>query len=137
MRVLLDTNVVSEFAKGPSPVDALVDSIPDADIFISTLSMGEIQKGISLRPVGRGRLELENWFEELKGLYADRSILFDLEAALIWGELAASTICAGRNIGTVDLQIAAIAFQHDLTVITRNVRDFIPTGVPVINPWDS
>ena len=137
VNVLLDTNVLSEFLheKGPSPADEILDRIPQEQLFVSVISMGEIQKGISLLPPGRRQRDIEAWFQDIRVYYADQILPINIEIALRWGELSAKTRRAGENIAAADLLIAATALQHGLTVMTRNVRDFTPTGVLLINPW--
>jgi predicted nucleic acid-binding protein len=61
---------------------------------------------------------------------------FDAEAAVIWGELMGAGDAAGRQLPIIDAQIASIALVHELKVVTRNVRDFVPMGVATIDPWD-
>lgn len=139
VNVLLDTNVLSELlhANGPSPIDPAIDRVPQDQIFVSVISIGETQKGISLLPAGRRKRNIEAWFQEIKISYADQILLIDIETALVWGELSARMRRVGQNIAAADLLIAATALQHGLTVMTRNVRDFAPTGALVIDPWAS
>jgi toxin FitB len=68
--------------------------------------------------------------------YSDRILLVDIETSRIWGELAAAVQKAGRPVAAVDALIAATARRHGLVVMTRNIVDFEPTGVSLINPWD-
>lgn len=68
--------------------------------------------------------------------FGNRVFDFDIETAHIWGELVAQTNAMGFAIGVPDTMIAATALQHGMHVVTRNVRDFEPTGVLIINPWE-
>ena len=97
--------------------------------------MGEIRKGIGLLPRGHKRRGIEPWFNDLIDLYLNQILPIDLDTALVWGDLSASTRRAGENIAVADLLIAATALRHGLTVVTRNIRDFAPTGVNILNPW--
>lgn len=134
----MDTCVISELRRAnPNPtVLAAVSRIPQADLFISVISMGEIQKGISLLPRGRRRRELDLWFAGLASRFTDQLVDVDLDTAIIWGELSASIRLGGRTILAADLLIAASAMRHGLRVMTRNTRDFVSSGVPLIDPWD-
>lgn len=133
MSFLLDTNVVSEIRRGcDHNVLAWVGHVGDADLWLSVLTLGEIRKGIeSLRsrdPTQAARFA--RWLDELHKSFADRIVSIDASTAEEWGRLNAA---GPRN--TVDSLIAASARIHELTVVTRNVRDFEDCGVPVLNPW--
>lgn len=137
MRTLLDTCVVSELRRtSPNPaVLEAVSQIPQENLFISVITMGEIQKGIALLPQGRRRRELDLWFAGLHAQFTGQIINVDLETAVIWGELSASTRLGGKTILAADLLIAASALRHGLRVMTRNTRNFASSGVPLIDPW--
>jgi len=138
VRTLLDTCVISELRQThPDPnVIAAVSLIPQADLFISVVSMGEIQKGISLLPQGRKRRELERWFAGLSSRFTDQLVDVDREIAIIWGELSATARRGGRTILAADLLIAASALRHGMRVMTRNTRGFAASGVLLIDPWE-
>ncbi|MGI8484905.1 MAG: type II toxin-antitoxin system VapC family toxin [Thermomicrobiales bacterium] len=137
MSVLLDTNILSELltTAGNRRVKATVKQYNPAELFVSVISLGEIQKGVSLLPVGRRQHELAKWFLEVQQEFMSRVIPVDIDTAIIWGELSAQMRRTGENIAAADLLITATALQHGLTVMTRNVHDFAPTGVALINPW--
>lgn len=137
MRTLLDTCVISELRLTPPNLGVLeaVSQIPQDDLFISVITMGEIQKSISLLPEGRRRRELNLWFAGLHDRFAGQIVDVDLETAVIWGELSASTRLSRRTILAADLLIAATAIRHGLRVMTRNTRDFSSSGAPLIDPW--
>jgi predicted nucleic acid-binding protein len=135
--ILLDTNVVS--ALDPAKPDHRVRELvvrykPDA-VFISVLTMGELRKGVALLPQGRKRAGLEQWLQDLERYYADRLLPVDLETSHIWGEIVARARSRGKSLPAIDGLIAATAVRHGLHVVTRNVGDFEPTGVLIINPW--
>jgi predicted nucleic acid-binding protein len=134
---LLDTCVISELRRSsPDPIVlAAVSQIPQADLFISVISMGEVQKGIALLPQGRRRRDLDLWFAGLSSRFADQLVDVDLDTAIIWGELSASIRLGGRAVMPAELLIAASAIRHGLRVMTRNTRDFVSSGVPLIDPW--
>ncbi len=137
MKTLVDTCVWSEL-KLSAPNSMVVSSIrqvEQGDLQLSVISMGELQKGISLLPLGRKRAELDNWFNGLQVRFAEQIVDIDLETSLIWGELSARIRLSGNTIGDADLLIAASALRHGFRVMTRNIRDFTPTGVLLVNPW--
>jgi hypothetical protein len=134
LRFLLDTNAISEIRRGSDQrVRSWVDQVADADLHLSVLTLGEIRKGIELLR-GRDPAQAEvfdSWLSELRARFADRIVPIDDRVAEEWGRLNAA---GSRN--TVDSLIAATARIHELTVVTRNIRDFEGCGVALLNPWD-
>ncbi len=137
MRVLLDTCVLSELRnpKGHPGVRRAVGGLHDENLFVSVISLGEICKGIGLLSDTRKKRTLEVWLQTLERHYADRLLPIDLETGRIWGELTAAAQKAGRTVPATDGLIAATALRHGLHVMTRNIADFEPTGVLLLNPW--
>ncbi|WP_036265822.1 PIN domain-containing protein [Methylobacterium sp. 10] len=136
-RYLLDTNVISDIVKPtPSPLlTAWLADRPDSNLFIASLTVAEIRRGILEMPSGRKRDDLEAWFSGKDGpvaLFAGRTLSFDGDAALVWARLMAEGRRAGRPRSALDMIIAAIAQVNDCVVVTANERDFI--GLTVINP---
>jgi toxin FitB len=130
---MLDTCVVSEAAKPRENAivrDWLAGQRPEA-LHISALTLGELQFGMHRLPDGKRRLELWRWIDTVREDFAGRILVLDDRAALLWGELRA----AFPDAKTVDTQIAATALVHNLTLVTRNVRDFRFPGLAVFNPW--
>jgi len=139
MRYLLDTNVISEFAnQQPNPsVVAWLRAHQGDVLFLSVVTIGEIQQGISRLPVSQRQMDLRVWLEEsLLAVYADRILPIDTAVMIHWGTLTARLRKQGKKMPVMDALIAAIALQHNLTLVTRNVADFAHTGLPLINPWD-
>ena len=134
---LLDTVVLSEFRKRPAQRDrnliAWINAAPSDRLFVSVVTIGEIERGIERqRSIDPGFAErLANWIEVTLRLYEGRILPVSLDVARRWGRLS-------HQVGNkgMDLAIAATALQHGLAVVTRNVSDFTPTGVTVINPFD-
>ena len=135
MKKLLDTCTISEMKKSkPDPkVTDWIYRAADVDLYLSVVTVGEICKGIEKQRAKNvdDAQRLTEWLENLKTHYAARILPLDLAAAQIWGRLMAQF----PSSGVEDAQIAAIAMQHGMTVITLNVRDFAPFGVPIINPF--
>jgi len=131
---LLDTVVLSELRKRQRDRGVLTwaERQRSADLFISVVSIGEIERGIALQQAKDADFSraLAVWLDRLLALYGDRILPFDLRAARRWGSLSAAI----GNDGA-DLMIAATALEHGLTVVTRNVADFVPCGVPIVNPF--
>ncbi|MBY0313523.1 MAG: type II toxin-antitoxin system VapC family toxin [Phycisphaerales bacterium] len=138
MRLLLDTNVVSEARRvSPDPrVQARISALNDEDTFVSVITVGELAYGIQRLAAGQKRRKLEEWLATLQSMFASRVLAVDVETALIWGEIVASAEGKGRPLRPQDGLIAATAIRHGLHLWTRNVRDFEATGVLVSSPWD-
>lgn len=139
MRVLLDTCVLSELRRPHANpgVRRAVEALDSASLFVSVLSIGEIAKGIALLRNGQRKRVLQRWLQDLERFYIDRLLPVDLETSHIWGELSATAQQAGRAVPASDGLIAATARRHGLHVMTRNTRDFEPTGAMLMNPWSS
>lgn len=137
MKVLLDTCALAELRKPrPDPaVVAAVKAVPDEKLFLSALSVGEIAKGTALLPAGKKRNELTAWLVALEREFRERILPVDVEIARGWGEMTARAQKKGLIVAPTDGLIAATAMRHKLHVMTRNEKDFQPTGVHVVNPW--
>jgi predicted nucleic acid-binding protein len=136
---LLDTNVISELVR-PRPdakVKAWVANTDEMLLYLSVLTLGEIRKGISSLKDASRRVALEAWLDsELVLRFAGRILPIDQAVADRWGRLAGQ---AGTKslLPVVDGLLAATALQYNLTLVTRNTKDVIATGVPVFDPWTS
>jgi hypothetical protein len=140
MRLLLDTNVLSEVTK-PSPDEGVLRWIHGLDedrTFISIVSIAEIRRGVALMDSGRKRDALGEWLaHDLPQRFENRIIPVEKAVALAWGDLMALAKRSGRGLASMDGLIAATAVAHQLTLATRNTRDFEGFGVDIINPWAS
>ena len=137
---LLDTNVPSELTKSMPDVrvSGLVGAQDNASLYLSVVTIGELRRGFTLLPRGKRRARLEQWFERyLLPLFADRILPVTQSVGNRWGVLGAECQLRGTPLSTADGMIAATAIEHDLTVVTRNVKDFAGLGVTVLNPWDA
>jgi len=137
--ILLDTCVVSEALK-PQPSDAVmkwIDTIPERQVFVPSMVIGELHKGVEQLSAGRKRDALRVWIAQLRERFAGRVLLFDDETAVIWGSLSARLAFQGRTLPVIDGIIAATALRHSALLATRNMRDYENTGVELMNPWVS
>jgi predicted nucleic acid-binding protein len=136
-RYLLDTNIISHVIK-PEPSQALLAWLgaqKDDDLFIASLTIAEIQRGILEKPTGRKRSALDPWFSGPQGppaLFAGRILPFDQRAGLLWARLMADGKAAGRTRCALDIIIASIAAANDCVVVTDNEKDF--AGIAFVNP---
>jgi toxin FitB len=138
---LLDINVISEYSR-VRPPDARVKTWVDAQnedaLHLSVLTLGEIRKGTTLLPTGSKRERLERWLErDLPGRFATRLLPINGEIAELWGAMAGQAQMKGVALAIIDGLVAATAKHYDLTVVTRNLRDFSVWGIPVVNSWDA
>ncbi|MEZ5607696.1 MAG: type II toxin-antitoxin system VapC family toxin [Burkholderiaceae bacterium] len=135
MSYLIDTNVLSELRKRKpdANVVAWVQERPRQSLHLSVLSLGEIRKGVEDVQDAAFRQALTDWLEnDLPTYFVGRLLDIDAPVADRWGRVQAS---AGRDLPVIDGLLAATALQHDLTLVTRNVKDFAGLGVPLIDPW--
>ena len=139
MNYLLNTCVLSEFTRrqpNQSVIDWL-DSIEEEKLFISVITVGEIQRGIERLPDSHRKTELLVWMNNgLLQRFAARMVVIDTPTMFMWGSLTARMEAAGQPMTVMDSLIAASAMQNNLILATRNVSDFLPSGVQVINPWE-
>lgn len=128
-RYLLDTNIISNLVK-PEPSDRLLawmSAQRDDSLFIASLTVAEIRRGILEKPRGRKRDELEKWFSGPEGpqaLFAGRVLSFDDKAGMIWARLMADGKLEGRPRSGLDMIIAAVADANECVVVTDNTKDF-------------
>ena len=134
---LLDTCVLSEFTK-PRPNPAFAhwfESVPEHCLYLSVLSIGELQKGVLKLTDGQRKVDLTLWLHAVETSFADRLLHLDLLSAKRWGERVAALEQTGKKPAAIDSLIAATALQHQLTLVTRNTVDFQYFGVQLLNPW--
>ena len=138
MTYLVDTNVVSEFAK-PRPdsnVERWANATPEEDIFLSVMTFAEIRLGIEIMAESRRRSLLLAWLEnDLPARFEGRIIPIGAVVADICGRLIARAQRSGRRLGIADALLAATAEAHQLTLVTRNTGDFDRLGIALLNPW--
>lgn len=138
--ILLDTNVLSELMR-PSPEPKVLqwlDSQPEADIWISAVTVAEIHLGIALLPEGKRRELLADLAEAMfREDFSDCCLPFDCSAAAEYASIVSARTRQGRPISVEDAQIAAIARTGSLALATRNMKDFSGIdGLILVNPWE-
>jgi toxin FitB len=137
---LLDTNCISEMvrARPDSRVMSWMEAAEETLLYLSVLTLGEIRKGLAQLPQNRRRTFLESWLEvELQARFSGRILPIDARISDRWGLLAANAKTQGRTLPVVDGLLAATAVQHNLTIVSRNVSNFVSTPVALVNPWDT
>lgn len=139
-RYLLDTNVVSEPMR-PRPEPAVLgwlEARDPLDLFLSSITLGELVAGVGRLVPSARRRTLERWLEQvLMPQFQGRILAFDVDTAWRWGALVSDLNSAGQPRPAIDLQIAAIAAQHGLVLATRNTADFAGLGLEIVDPWSS
>lgn len=135
---LVDTNVISEFVK-PNPEPNVISWFEEADpygLFASVITLGEIRLGIEDLPLGKRRTDLELWLTTgLPAWFAANLLPVTGEIAERWARLTIEAKGRGLVLATTDGFIAATALIHNLTLVTRNTKDFTGLGVALVNPW--
>lgn len=135
---LIDTNIISEARKGKRAnpgVQRFFETVErdEQDVFLSVITIGELRRGIELMR-RRGEADqaavLEAWLTDILNEYSDHILPIDADTAQLWGRLRVP-----HPENALDKLIAATALIHDLTVVTRNQRDFQGAGVGVLNPF--
>jgi predicted nucleic acid-binding protein len=136
---LLDTNCISELIR-PRPdrrVMEWMEAANEASLYLSVLTLGEIRKGLTALPQGTRRTKYETWLEvDLKARFHGRILPVNADVADRWGLLTADAKRQGRPLPVIDGLLAATALHHILTVVSRNVSDFVSARVAVLNPWE-
>ena len=138
MNYLVDTNVLSELSK-PLPANEVMEWFlkHESHLYVSSVSIGELRKGLEMLPVGKRRQGLQSWFKAVCVRLDGRILSFNTGTAHVWGQLVASLEKKGLFIPTLDSQLAATAQRHGLTMVTRNIADFKNAGVKLLNPFQN
>lgn len=135
---LLDTNVISEVVRPkPDPrVARWLETHEEDSMFLSVLTLGEIRKGITTLADAPRKTLLEAWFtSDLLERFEGRILPIDHFVAERWGRISGSLATQGFPLPVVDGLLASTALQNNLTLVTRNTRDVLRTGVIVLDPW--
>jgi toxin FitB len=133
--ILLDTNVLSEFVKPrPDPVVLrFLDTIRVS--WLCSITFDELSFGAERSPDARRRAKLQAWITQLRSEFAGRTIPIDDDIAAQSGRMRAAAAAGGKIVSVVDALIASAAHSRGLRVATRNIKDFTPLGVVLVNPW--
>jgi predicted nucleic acid-binding protein len=137
MKYLIDTCIISEFRK-PIPEESVLkwfNACDENQIFISSLSIGEIHYGISRLPDGRKKNDLFMWFDQVITTFSGRIIPITDTTCTIWANMRAKAENNGVQLSVIDGLLAATAQEYSLIFVTRNVKDFVITGIQILNPW--
>lgn len=131
---VLDTNVISAVRRpdrAPQVAAWLADK-QESDLFLSVITLGEIERGISQQRTRNPQFasDLQIWLDRTLMIFADRVLPFGAAEARIWGRLSQKV-----GHGGADLMIAATALTREATIVTGNTADFAPTGVRLIDPY--
>jgi predicted nucleic acid-binding protein len=135
---LLDTSVISELVK-KNPRREVVDWIDgqeESTLFLSALTIGELEKGIAKLPASARKRNLLSWVRrDLAGRFGGRLLPIDVRVAARWGAMTGESEKRGRPLPVIDSLIAATALVHDLQIVSRNVDDFERCGIACVNLW--
>ncbi len=138
MNFLVDTNVISEAAR-PRPNERVMAFLHETDedrLFLSVITLGELRRGVALMPGGKLKSSLDAWLSaSLPERFSGRIIEITAEIADLWGVLMADAKKRGIALHAMDGFLAATARAHNHTLVTRNVKDFAPFGLTLLDPW--
>ena len=136
MKYIVDANLLSEATK-PDPAPQVLDwlRLNEQNLAVTPVVLGELEYGVLLLPASRRKKQLELWFEKIRS--TAHCLDFDSKAASSWAHLLAHLKSKGHAMPIKDSLIAASAIAHNLTVATRNTRDFKNARVPLLNPFET
>jgi predicted nucleic acid-binding protein len=113
-----------------------VDQQPEISLFLSVLTIAELEKGILLLEKSSKRDRLEDWLQaDLLNRFTGRILNVDMNVVNTWARLQADAEKKGHRLPTMDSLIAATAMTHDFTLVSRNTRDFVRSGARLFDPW--
>ncbi|MEA3391495.1 MAG: type II toxin-antitoxin system VapC family toxin, partial [Candidatus Marinimicrobia bacterium] len=122
--------------KNPDPnVVNWIDSKDEIDLYLSVITFGEIQKGISRLDDIPRKQSIQLWLEDLSDRFYGRIIELDIQILLEWGHLSGELSKEGKNIPVIDSLLGASALNNKLCLVTRNMDDFRFCGMELFNPW--
>lgn len=139
MTYILDTNIVSELTRrrGKESVLSWLSAQDEDQTFLSVMTVAELRQGVALAPSASRQNELSEWlYGILLARYEGRIISVSQPVAEAWGILSAKARVSGKPAAVIDCFIAATAAVHSKIIVTRNVRDFEPFGVEILNPFE-
>jgi predicted nucleic acid-binding protein len=136
VKYIVDANLLSEATK-PDPAPQVLEwlRLNEQNLAVTPVVLGELEYGVLLLPASRRKKQLELWFEKIRS--TAHCLDFDSKAASSWAHLLAHLKSKGHAMPIKDSLIAASAIAHNLSVATRNTRDFKNARVPLINPFET
>lgn len=139
MNYILDTCVISELVK-PLPNENVLEWIEkqsEDNLYLSVITIGEIQKGISKLTESNKKTNLQTWLDnDLKFRFESRILPVDEKIAKEWGKIKGISEKAGNKIPVIDSMIAATGLFHKMVIVTRNINDMQISGLEIFNPWN-
>jgi toxin FitB len=138
MNFLLDTCILTEFArKKPEPkVIHWIDSVGHKLLYVSVITIGEIQRGVERLPDSDRKDDLLKWVcNGLVERLTDHILPLDTMTLTLWGSLTGWKDADGKPMGILESLIAASALRNNMTIVTHYIDVYHRTGVPVVNPW--
>ncbi|MFZ2237461.1 MAG: type II toxin-antitoxin system VapC family toxin [Dokdonella sp.] len=135
---LLDTCVISEStrAEASDSVLAWLDATAPESLYMSVVTLGEIEQGIGKLGNNQKARTLEHWLHEtVTSLFESRTLDVDANIAHRWGRMLGTAKRKGRSLPLIDTLLAATAQEHELVLVTRNTRDFSNLDIELFNPW--
>jgi predicted nucleic acid-binding protein len=140
LKYLLDTCIISELIK-LSPSESVIEwinNIPEDNLYLSVVTIGEIQKGITKLADSKKKLNLQSWLDnDLFNRFSTKIISLDKDICLTWGIITANAEKRGKKLASIDSLIAATAIKMNLTLVTRNTSDMIESGANILDPFIS
>jgi len=137
MKFILDTNVLSELIKLKPDKNVMdwFNNSSEETMYISSITLGEIETGIRSLDPGKKQNELMIWFGTLQNSFKHKTYPVNSTEAIRWGELRESLKRIGKTIPVIDGLIAATAITNNAVLVTRNTKDFNFPGIEILNPW--
>lgn len=135
--IVLDTNALSELMR-PSADPAFLrwwKSMAGQALHTTSISVAEIEFGVERLPQGRRKEALQSAVKDIFESFSSEILAFDRRAAPAYAQIAVERSKAGAPIDGFDAQIAAICHVHQATLVSRNIKDFVGTGIEMLNPW--
>lgn len=139
MNYLLDTCVLSEFTRlnPDEKVIRWMDKFDEEKLYLSAITIGEIQFGIERLPESHRKTDLQVWMNnDLISRFGQRILPLNAQTMLLWGVLTARMEKSGQPMALMDSLIAATTLQNNMILVTRNVIDFVSCGLLWLNPWE-
>jgi tRNA(fMet)-specific endonuclease VapC len=139
LKYLIDTNIISEIiSKQPNQnVLDFFNTLDSKNLYLSVITIGELKYGIDRLPDSKRKTQLNKWFETLLIKYQPNIIDIDIETMIIWSNINKQTKEKGITLTIMDSLIASSALNHNLILVTRNIKDFYHIkNITLLNPFE-